>query len=146
MRIILCTAAWVALLPATAPPQEEKEQVARELATLRQEFQSLRASYEARLAQLESRLAALEANRPQPPPAAVTPAEESLLKEAAAALAPSPPPVAQPAPASTTGGAPQSLNPQMSVIGDFLASGYHNMPEFEGAALDLRGDSLPVGD
>jgi hypothetical protein len=142
MRIFFfCTlVAWAGLLPAIAAPPEpqkppepqrhdEKDRLANELAALKQDFEGLRAAYEARFAQIEARIAALEGR------AAPAPAAEEFLAEAAAALAPATPPVVQPA---AGGGGLQSLNPQVSLIGDFLASGQRNVADFEGASLDLR--------
>jgi hypothetical protein len=118
------------LAGAQAPPSPGSQE---ELAGLREELRKLREEYESRFAAIENRIRALEGQETSKPPE-----EEALLQEAEAALggqeAPPPPPPAPPA----TGAGPQSLNPQISVIGDFLGTANQNVPDFEGQSLDLR--------
>lgn len=70
-----------------------------------------------------------------------SPSDEELLREAAEALGAEPaeaPPVQPPSPQPSTGAAgAQTLNPNISVIGDFLGTATHGPVESE-SALDLR--------
>jgi hypothetical protein len=117
-------------LPAEAqsPPSPGSQE---ELASLREELQKLRQEYESRFAAIENRIRALEGQGKSE-----SPEEEALLQEAEAAIGEQA--VPQPAPAAPGGGGLQSLNPQISVIGDFLGTANENVPEFEGQSLDLR--------
>lgn len=117
---------------AQAPPSPAPQE---DLASLRRELQQLREEYDSRLAAIEARIQALEGG--EKPSVSE---EEALLQEAEAALqaeAPQTPPPAAAAPAGAVAGA-QSLNPQISVIGDFLGTANQNVPDFEGQSLDLR--------
>jgi hypothetical protein len=121
----LVAASSLAQPPADPAPSDE-------LAALREELQRLREEYESRFAAIEERIRALEGEGPSP-----VSEEQELLAEAEAALGetrPAEPPAPTPAP----GGGLQSLNPQISVIGDFLGTATENVPELEGTSLDLR--------
>jgi hypothetical protein len=119
----LCSSPAGAQPPPSPGPQED-------LAGLREELKELREEYETRFAAIEERILALEGQKESLD-------EEALLREAEAALGEAE--ASQPAPvAPAAAGAPQSLNPQISVSGDFLGSANENVPDFEGASLDLR--------
>jgi len=115
---------------AQAPPSPGSQE---DLAGLREELQQLREEYESRFAAIEKRIRDLEGQGKSE-----SPEEEQLSREAAAALGEAEGPQAPPvAPAGAFGSA-QSLNPQISVIGDFLGAANQNVPDFEGTSLDLR--------
>jgi hypothetical protein len=116
-------------LPAGAqPPPSPGSQ--EDVAALREELRRLREEYESRFAAIEERIQALEGH-------GESLEQDPLLKEAEAALGRTEPPQTPPAPVAGTGG-PSSLNPQISVIGDFLGAANENVPDFEGESLDLR--------
>jgi hypothetical protein len=106
------TSCALPLVLLAALPAEADAGSQEDLAGLRQELQLLRQEYEARFASIEERIHALEASQvPEAPP---------------------------PVPPVGTGGGQTSLNPQISVIGDFLGTASRNAPTLEGASLDLR--------
>ncbi len=115
--------------PAGAQPPASSESQ-EDLAALREELRRLREEYESRFAAIEERIQALEGH-------GESLEEDPLLKEAEAALGQTEPPQTPPAPVAGTGGL-SSLNPQISVIGDFLGAANENVPDFEGESLDLR--------
>jgi hypothetical protein len=112
--------------PADSAPQDE-------LAALREELRRLREEYQSRFAAIEGRIEALEGEAKAP-----VADEESLVQEAERALGEAGPPPAPPVAPAGAGGSPQSLNPQISVIGDFLGAANQNVPDFEGKSFDLR--------
>ncbi|HEY7820714.1 MAG TPA: hypothetical protein VIG29_20985, partial [Vicinamibacteria bacterium] len=92
-----------------ATPEEGEPE---EIATLREELRRLREEYEARFAAIEERIAALSG----------TPSTSVLEKDPA------------PAPSATA----PTLNPQISVIGDFLGTASKDVPGLQDPSLDLR--------
>jgi hypothetical protein len=111
-----------------------------ELTHLREELRELRAEYESRFTAIEERIAVLEGERKTPGAEdPEEPDEEALRREAEAALA-APEKAAQAPPPSPAGGGAgaQSLNPQISGIGDFLATASRNVRGLEEPSLDLR--------
>ena len=97
---------------------------------MREELRQLRDEYESRFAAIENRIRALEGEGKSE-----SPEEDSLLQEAESAFGEKAP---QPSVVPSGGGGPSSLNPQISVIGDFLGAANENAPDFEGPSLDLR--------
>ncbi len=129
LEIALACVLIVSSVSAQEPASSETNE---ELAALREELRRLREEYESRFAAIEARIQAFEGEGK--PPAAE---EETLLREAETALGETSP--AEPLPAASPGGgALQSLNPQISVIGDFLGAATENVPDVEGTSLDLR--------
>jgi hypothetical protein len=102
-----------------------------ELAGLKDELRRLREEYEARFAAIEKRIQELES--PAEEQAPIGDAEEAALQEPGAPEPPPPPP----SPAGWGTSSPQTLNPQISAIGDFLGTASRNASTGE-PSLDLR--------
>ncbi|HSF20160.1 MAG TPA: hypothetical protein VLK65_31885 [Vicinamibacteria bacterium] len=115
-----------------------QEDIGSQLRALEAELAAVRAEYEQRLRAIEDRIEALRMGETSESP---SPSDEELLREAAEALGAEPaeaPPVQPPSPQPSTGAAgAQTLNPNISVIGDFLGTATHGPVESE-SALDLR--------
>jgi hypothetical protein len=136
-RVELAFFTWsISFSAAAAEPLGESSRQ-DEVTRLREELRGLRAEYESRFAALEKRIAVLEGEGEAPGPE--EPEEEPLLREAEAALAAAGTAVQAPAPGPASGGSgAQSLNPQISVIGDFLGTASRNAPDLGEPSVDLR--------
>ena len=143
MRTIaaLAVTAGLALVPSTGLAQDTPQTLRQDIDQLRREFETLKQQYGDRLAALEAKLAATEATpAPGTPPAAPGTPAVAPPPGTTPAAAPQPPTAPVPPGAEGAGGPSGALpvyggaasgskifNPDIAVIGDFLAAAGRNL-------------------